>query len=150
MVAEKREPIVIVAGMGRCGTSLVMAMLEAAGGAGAPALGARPPGYELIALREALHHRPRPDYAWCAAAAGGAGKVIEPHRYPVPPAAVWPCRVIWLERADLAAQAQSWLQYRLRLAARRPAPAHALAARPRAEAAWLRTEEARPRGGDAA
>jgi len=102
-----RRFITIVAGMGRCGTSLVMKMLDQGG---IPAFEAAPPGYENIAIRDAMQ---RGKYSWCEAAKGHAVKVLEPFRYKLPPRSVADCRVIWLDR-ELEPQARSWLAYKLR------------------------------------
>jgi len=99
--------VVIVAGMGRCGTSLVMKMLDKGG---IPPFQSEAPGYENVTIRDAMQ---RADYSWCEAAKGHALKVLEPFRYKLPPRSRVDCRVIWLDR-KLEAQARSWLAYKLR------------------------------------
>ena len=132
----EKEPITIVAGMGRCGTSLVMKMLAAAG---MPTPGAGPPGYERIDIRDAIGRR---DYTWCPDLAGGALKILGPYLYPPPPPEVWPCRIIYLQR-NLEDQARSWLEYRLRMAKRPNPPPLALFERPKDEDRWIAEEKAR-------
>lgn len=70
-------PIVFVAGLGRCGSSLVMQMLHAAG---LPCVG-MPPGYEDNTMTE-VAGPPSPE--WLADRAGNAIKWLDPHRLPVP------------------------------------------------------------------
>lgn len=91
------DSYVIVAGLGRCGTSLVMGMLHAAG---IPCIGT-PPDFED--MRTAW----RIDPAWLAGRPGHAVKVLDPHR-------VWPpagidAEVIWLDR-DPTEQARSQIK----------------------------------------
>jgi len=80
--------IVLVAGLGRCGTSLLMQMLEAGG---APVVG-QYPAYEPDILR-AL---PGNAEAWRRVARGRCIKALDPHRW-MPPAGE-DYRVIWLDR----------------------------------------------------
>ena len=133
---KDKEPITVVAGMGRCGTSLVMAMLAAAG---MPTPGATAPGYERTDVRDAIE---RGDYSWCEELAGGALKILGLHKFPLPPPEVWPCRVIYLRRGTIA-QAKSWLEYRLRMGERDNPPPLALKKRPYDDTDWLEKERVR-------
>lgn len=89
---------VIVAGLGRCGSSLVMQMLDAGG---LPVLGSYP-DYEPAIVKE-VNERPA---AWLEATAGRAVKALDPHRWRPPPG---DHRVIWLTR-DVKQQARSGLK----------------------------------------
>ena len=92
--------IIMVAGLGRCGSSLVMQMLSAAG---VPCIGTFP-GFEVLD-----HHRHRADdpHAWAAIAARKAVKVLDPQLAPPPPGYAY--RTIILQR-DHAQQADSMLK----------------------------------------
>lgn len=87
-------PVVIVAGLGRCGSSLTMQMLHTAGLRCAGAWPAFEPNE--------VDHRPV-DEAWLRGFQGGAVKVLDPHLTPLP--AGVPNLTIWLDRipADQAA-----------------------------------------------
>lgn len=65
-------PILLIAGLGRCGTTMVMTMLDAGG---FPVTGPRP-SYELADR----WHLGRPDTAWINAQGGRAVKWIDPMR----------------------------------------------------------------------
>lgn len=88
-------PVIVVAGLGRCGTSMLMQMLA---GGGIPCVG-RAPAYEDP--RTETHV----DAGWFESLAGQAVKILDPHRVGVP-AAQWEARVILLERR-LSEQAKS-------------------------------------------
>lgn len=85
------KPVVIVAGLGRCGTSLVMQMLDAAG---IPCVG-RFPAFEE-------------DDPWVGT--GRAVKWLDPHRRPLRVAIGSRYRCIWLSR-DPVEQARSQLKW---------------------------------------
>lgn len=71
------DPILFVAGLGRCGTTMVMTMLDAGG---FPVSGPRP-SYEPSGVWNAG----RPDMPWMAAQAGRAVKWIDPtHHFTLP------------------------------------------------------------------
>ncbi len=91
-------PAVVVAGLGRCGTTLVMTMLDAGG---VPCAG-EPPGYED---RHAGSGPISPD--WLADQPGTAVKVIDPHRHTVPDEEII---VVWLDR-DPMQQARSQAKF---------------------------------------
>lgn len=91
-------PVIVVTGLPRSGTSLMMQMLAAAG---VPILsdGARPPdednpqGYfELQAAKSIAT-----DASWLTRASGQAVKIVVPLLRHVPP--TLPCRVIWMQRS---------------------------------------------------
>lgn len=82
-------PIVLIAGLGRCGTTLTMHMLAAGG----MACVGEAPGYEpreLLGLRR----------EWIDAQAGRAMKMIDPHAFGFPPPTQGSpsVRTIWLDR----------------------------------------------------
>jgi hypothetical protein len=90
------KPITIVAGFGRCGSSLVMQMLAAGG---MPTPYSEFPAYEIDFAR---------DKVLIQALYGGAIKVLDPHinRPPVGPVYRW----IWLDR-DPVEQAKSMAKF---------------------------------------
>jgi hypothetical protein len=94
---EQTAPIIVVAGFGRCGSSLVMSMIEAMG---IPIVG-EAPAYEL--------HTPsfRPEY-WAEHYSGRAIKVLDPHIMRPP----WGLKykVIWLDREN-GEQAKSHVKF---------------------------------------
>lgn len=95
--------IVIVAGLSRCGTSLVMQMLARAGF----------PIFEPhIAQYPAFEHpytlQPMTNYKWLFGARGTAIKVLDPHINKLPDGV--PFKVIWLDR-DPTHQAASSLKF---------------------------------------
>lgn len=92
-------PALLVAGLGRCGTSLLMQMLA---GAGLPCVGEFP-AYEV----PELDHR-EPPLAWLEAQRGKAMKVLNPHLTTIPPEFEAP--VIWLDR-NLRDQAKSQAKF---------------------------------------
>lgn len=94
------EPIIMVAGLGRCGSSLVMQMLSAGG---VPCIGGYP-GFEDLAHHE---QRAQDPHAWAASSAGKAVKVLDPQRAPPPPGYAY--RTIILQR-DPTQQADSMLK----------------------------------------
>ena len=93
--ADCRLPLVLVAGLGRCGTSLALAMLAAGG---VPVLG-EAPGFEP----------PEADFgAEARLPAGVAVKFLDPHRRPAP--TVRPRLAIWLDRNPVE-QAKSQIRF---------------------------------------
>jgi hypothetical protein len=93
------RPVVVVAGLGRCGTTLVMHMLAAGG---VPCFG-KPPGYE----DPRVNHRPIPS-ALFGELEGAAVKVVNPHLSIVPTDAE--VIVIWLDREPMQ-QARSQAKF---------------------------------------
>ncbi|TDW63125.1 hypothetical protein EDF57_10680 [Novosphingobium sp. PhB55] len=93
-------PTILVTGLGRCGTSLVMQMLDAAGG---PTIGAFPAFEEPAEV--ALRAYPE---RWSKLAAGKAVKILNPHLNPPPAQGSY--RTIYLSR-DFAEQAKSTLKF---------------------------------------
>ncbi|OOG61408.1 hypothetical protein B0E46_15630 [Rhodanobacter sp. B04] len=90
--------VVVVAGLGRCGTSLTMQMLHAAG---FPCVG-EAPAFEDAATQ----HRVEP--AWFSEQAGKAVKILDPQRVGIPRSAL--TAVIWLDR-DPEQQAKSQCKF---------------------------------------
>lgn len=88
-------PVLVVAGLGRCGSSLTMQMLAAAG---IPCAG-EAPGYEPPEMMG-----PVVPVQWWKAQQGRAVKALDPHRHRLPPFV--PRLVIWLDR-DPREQAKS-------------------------------------------
>jgi hypothetical protein len=80
-------PVLIIAGLGRCGSSLVMQMLAKAGVACVGTF----PDYEV----EEVNHRAI-DASWLREQAGRAVKILDPHVATVPAEVSGP--VIWLDR----------------------------------------------------
>lgn len=80
---------IIVAGLGRCGTSLVMRMLDVAG---VSTIGDRP-DWECMATQMRLEDDPAD---WAVAIRGRAVKLLDAHRYQLPPLGdfdlIWLCR----------------------------------------------------------
>lgn len=109
------QPVILVAGLGRCGTTMTMHMLAAAG---VPCVGGAP-SYEV---EEVNHHTP--DAAWLAAQGGKALKLLDPHHCrPLPRL---PALVVWLDR-DAMEQARSQAKF-----------AHLVAGFPRANRGQVR------------
>lgn len=97
-MTDAPRPILIVAGLGRCGSSLTMQMLDAGG---APCFGSFP-DYEEQG--RAPHGRAL-EFAWLAECiAGHAIKVLDPHLTSLP--RTYPGPAIWLDR-DPAEQVRS-------------------------------------------
>jgi len=99
-VTPGRPQIVVVAGLGRCGTSLALQMLAAGG---VTCVGGAP------SFEDAEHNallKSDPD-AWVAGAAGRAVKVLDPHRHQIPLGPEY--RLFWLLR-DWSEQARSQLK----------------------------------------
>ncbi len=94
------EPIIIVAGLGRCGTSLVMQMLAAGG---VPMVGGHP-DFEDMAVDHQRHSDP---VSWAARCAGRAVKVLDPQHVPLPQGPRY--LAIWLTR-DPEQQARSQIK----------------------------------------
>lgn len=86
-----------VAGLGRCGTSLVMQMLHAGG---APVLPVDPPAFEDVKLYSHLTKAP-------TLIDGKFVKVLDAHRWMMP---VGPAKVIWCKR-EYKDQAQSQYKF---------------------------------------
>lgn len=84
-------PIIIVAGFGRCGTSLVMQMLDAGG---IPCLGWAP------AFEDPRTKTTPPKGFWSVVVYGMAVKMLDPHRFgpTALPSVDIPHRIIWLHR----------------------------------------------------
>lgn len=94
--------VILVCGFGRCGSSLLMQMI---GAAGVPLYHAKPPVYE------APEASWLPDNTeWLPEAAGTAVKVLSPQIY-TPPVGLVPLRAIWLDR-DADQQARSLCKLR--------------------------------------
>lgn len=91
---------VLVAGLGRCGTSLVMRMLDVAG---VTTIGDRP-DWECMATQLQLETDPA---GWATAIRGRAVKLLDAHRYRLPPLGDYD--LIWLYR-DEREQAKSGLK----------------------------------------
>lgn len=89
------KPVIVVAGLGRCGTSMVMQMLAAGG---ISCVG-RAPAYEDD------HTVTCVDAGWFETLCGQAVKILDPQRVGIP-AAQWEARVIIMERR-LSEQAKS-------------------------------------------
>lgn len=92
------KPVVLVAGLGRCGTTLTVNMLAAGG---IPGVG-RAPAYEPDEIKGDI------DPAWLDAQAGRCVKVLDPQtkRWPIRAADAPPVRTVWLDR-DPKQQARS-------------------------------------------
>lgn len=91
------ERITAVCGFGRCGTSLVMRMLEAGG---LPPYDTGPPAYE--------NHDILGNLDWLHRCAGHTVKILDPQLIDPPPGL--PYRFIWLDR-DLRQQAGSQIKF---------------------------------------
>jgi len=98
-MAFTEPPALLVAGLGRCGTSLLMQMLDAAG---VPCVGEFP-DYEVPELNHA-----EPPLAWLEVQRGKAMKVLNPHLTRIPPEFEAP--VIWLDR-NSREQAKSQIKF---------------------------------------
>lgn len=94
------EPTIIVAGLGRCGTTLVMRMLAAGG---VPTIGTAP-DWESPENVRLLEDDP---IAWAHAIDGKAVKLLDAHRHQLPDLSDF--RLIWLQR-DAREQAKSMLR----------------------------------------
>lgn len=103
------RPHIIVAGLARCGTTLTMHMLHAAG---IPCIGKRP-GFEV----EQTDHR-TVDPAFLARHPGHAFKLLDPHHCPLP--AGLPGVLIWLDRNPVE-QAKSQAKFAHLMLGVRPA-----------------------------
>ena len=100
------DPIIIVAGVGRCGSSLIMQMLVA-GGVRLGGTGAKHPTYECSEYTK-LPHAPW----WLGACHGKVIKIINPGRYHPPKGHLY--KVIWAQRR-LKNQTDSWMKWQERL-----------------------------------
>lgn len=81
------KPVIVVAGLGRCGTSMLMQMLAAGG----IACVGEAPAYEDARTEASV------EAGWFETLAGQAVKILDPHLVGVP-AAQWEAMVILLER----------------------------------------------------
>lgn len=97
---QSDRPTLIVAGLGRCGTSLVMRMLDAAG---VPTVGEFP-GWEDGHAQRLLEDRPD---EWAKLIKGKAVKVLDAHRWRMPDLGEYD--LIWLFR-DPREQAKSMVK----------------------------------------
>ncbi|MBW6524457.1 hypothetical protein KZ810_13190 [Sphingomonas sp. RHCKR47] len=93
--------IILVAGLGRCGTSLALQMLHAGG----IACVGTTPSYEDATIDGFRRTDPQ---AWAACSAGKAVKLLDPHRSPPPLGPRY--RTLWLFR-DWRDQARSALKF---------------------------------------
>jgi hypothetical protein len=91
---------IVVAGLGRCGTSLLMRMLDVAG---VPTIGSAP-DWESIPNLELLQ---RDRDGWAAEIESKAVKLLDAHRYVLP--SLSNARMIWLAR-DPREQARSMIK----------------------------------------
>ena len=94
------EPITLVSGFGRCGSSLVMQMLEAGG---MPMVGQYP------AFEDGRASPKHGDLAWLLGYPGRAVKLLDPQLFDIPRAASPYC-VIWCSR-DYQEQARSQVKF---------------------------------------
>jgi hypothetical protein len=99
-VSAPLSEVVVVAGLGRCGSSLTMQMLAAGG---MPCIG-EPPAFEDVRFTPGA----RVAEDWFASLIGNAVKVLDPHHVQLPKPA--PARVIWLNR-DYREQAASQAKF---------------------------------------
>lgn len=93
------QPILFVAGLGRCGTTMMMAMLDAGG---FPVIGPRP-AYETPERWRGL----RPDMDWLRSQGGRAVKWLDPTRCPTLLGRLNPQAVVILMTRDPREQARS-------------------------------------------
>lgn len=91
------RPILLVTGLGRCGTSLVMQMLDAGG---YPVVGTWPDYEDAVSMKPGSP-------AFMAAAQGRAVKVLDAQRFTLPRGPRY--RWIWLSR-EISEQARSMLK----------------------------------------
>jgi hypothetical protein len=101
---SKDKPFIAIAGLARCGTSLTMQMLQAAG---IPCIGDWP-AFEV----DEVNHRPI-NPTWLARFPGHAFKWLDPHLSPMPETV--PRIIIWLDR-DPVQQAKSQAKFTTELA----------------------------------
>lgn len=95
-----RSPVLVVAGLGRCGSSLMMQMLQAGG---MPCCG------EFPAFELCEHHREYPT-EWWHQWHGKAVKLLDPHYSPIPNDVHYV--TLWMRR-DFYQQAKSQLKFAL-------------------------------------
>lgn len=98
--ALTNDTILLVAGLGRCGTSLMMQMLEAGG---APVVG-NWPAYEPGLIQGLPFNAEK----WSAVVRGRSVKALDPHRWQPPRGEDY--RIIWLDRHP-GEQARSVLKF---------------------------------------
>jgi hypothetical protein len=91
------KPVIVIAGLGRCGSSMTMQMLHASG---TPCVG-RSPSFEDD------HTMQNVDAEWLSQQSGRAVKVLDPQRVGIPQDVN--CAVIWLDR-DTKEQAKSQIK----------------------------------------
>lgn len=91
---------IIIGGLGRCGSTLLMQMLSSVD---VPTVGFHP-DWECMETQHLLEYDP---WAWEASVRGKAVKVLDAHRWTMPPIAN--ARLIWLSR-DADEQAKSMLK----------------------------------------
>lgn len=102
MEAKREQPILFIAGLGRCGTTMVMTMLDAGG---FPVAGPAP------AYEPAQHwHQGKPEPDWISAQGGHAVKWIDPTRCPKMRNLLPGPSVILLMERDPAEQAKSQIK----------------------------------------
>lgn len=102
-MAITNQPVILVCGFGRCGSSLIMQMLDV-GGISCfhdPGMGA--PSYETF-LGAGL---PR-ESAWLSDLGGRAVKLLNPHHFRPPQSLA--CKIVWLDR-DYQEQAKSTAKF---------------------------------------
>lgn len=92
-------PVLFVAGLGRCGTTMMMTMLDAGG---FPVTGPRP-AYELSERWRGM----RPDLDWLRTQGGRAVKWLDPLRYPTLLGRLSPSPVVILMTRNARDQARS-------------------------------------------
>lgn len=92
------KPVIIVAGLGRCGSSMTMQMLYAAG---IICVGQRP-------AFEDDHCLQRIEAKWLSQQSGRAVKILDPQRVGIPRGV--DCAIIWLDR-DAKEQAKSQIKF---------------------------------------
>lgn len=90
MPVNKKKPITLVCGFGRCGSSLVMQMLVAGG---MPAYG---PGSEYPAYETYLSQELPQNHKWLKGAYGRCVKILDPRIF-TPPDGL-PYQIIWIDR----------------------------------------------------
>jgi hypothetical protein len=97
------EPVTLVCGFGRCGSSLMMQMLAAGG---MPTTARFPAFEDERASPQRAEHN---DARWLTTCEGHAVKLLDPHRFDIPPGPGFYC-VIWCSR-DREEQARSQAKF---------------------------------------
>jgi len=98
--------LLLVSGMGRCGTSLVMGMLDAGGYPVECPPQCRGNSYEDTRVHGLIGEPHLDCVRWLEGATGRAVKLLDPHKFRLPESLRLSSRAIWLTR-DLAEQAKS-------------------------------------------